>query len=678
MEKDLCKLIVKFENLLTKKVLSILFSLLFSVVMTAQVSQELSGTIIYYDGHNQPQQYAPDKAFDHNPDTYFKSDGLFGNWIGYDFGSPQLITSIEYYARQDNKPEEYAERLTLGVFEGANNPDFGDAIAIGIIKTTPTKGKNILTCNVSKGFRYVRFVFPSNNKPGGNDLSKYVAELSFFGYPGEGTNNQLTTLTNLPTVNIHTVEARDITSKEVYLKGVVSFVYDNGTKIYTDSLHIRGRGNNSWTHPKKPYRLKLYKSVKLMGLPAKAKNWTLINNYGDKTLMRNILACDFARRLQMPYTSPTVAVDVVVNGDYKGCYQLCDHIDVRKNRVDVEEMGADDLTGGYAIEIDAYASLEPKQFTSRAYHLPVTIKYPNEDAITPAQEQYIAEHFNKLTDAIQAPNYKDPQNGYRKYLDIESFLRHFLVGEYSGNTDTYWSVRMAKKRNEEHFFVSPVWDFDLAFENDRRTYPIMYNTESIYNNEWMSMWDGGTSSVGDIKNMLRRMFADNGLTERLKQIYARYRNNGSISKNIVLNVVDSCANLLQQSQELNFKRWPILNEIVHENPVIHGTYSDEVRNVRDYVATRMDWLDKKLGYVSSDIQNRLNSDVVFRVNSGTIELTSMAACELMLVDVSGRIISEKHKLEANTELRLSLEKGVYLMVLADQYGQTMIRKCIIN
>lgn len=657
------------------KLILILCFLYCSEVFSLGLSQELSGSIIYYDQRNQSENVSAAKAFDNNLDTYFKSDGTFGNWLGLDLGSPHIITSVDFYCRRDNKPEEYAARLELGIFEGANSPDFGDAIALAIISSPPVTGKNTINISTSKGFRYVRFLFPSEDKPSGNGLSKYMGELKFFGYQGIGNSTKLPTLTNLPTVNIHTVNAENITSKEVYIKGIVSFVYDDGTKFYTDSLQIRGRGNNSWTHPKKPYRMKLFNSVKLMGLPAKGKNWTLINNYGDKTLMRNILAFDFARRLEMTYVSPAIAVDVVLNGDYKGCYQLCDHIDVRKNRVDVEEMTPFDLTGGYLIEIDAYASGEPKRFTSSQYKIPVSIKYPDDDEITPAQETYIAAHFNKLTNSVSASNYKDPYNGYQKYIDMESFLRHFLVSEFSGNTDSYWSVRMAKKKDDDKFYVGPVWDFDLAFENDWRTYPIMQSTQDR-GNEWMSMWNGGTSAAGNTKDMLRRMFTDATVTQKLQALYANYRDKNYISKIVMESVADSCENLLMNSQSLNFKRWPIMLSKVHENPVIYGSYTAEVDNVRNFINQRIDWLDTKLSYIpnNSAFNSPLNIDVSIRSNNNIMYISNFSENSIVtIVDLLG-VVYLNDRYDSNVEV--SLKSGIYIVSIKTDTNEFVVKHII--
>ena len=55
--------------------------------------------------------------------------------------------------------------------------------------------------NCSAGFRYVRYV-------GSSDARCDIAELEFYGHPGEGDNSQLSRLTNLPLVSIHTLDGR--------------------------------------------------------------------------------------------------------------------------------------------------------------------------------------------------------------------------------------------------------------------------------------------------------------------------------------------------------------------------------------------------------------------------------------------------------------------------------------
>ena len=189
--------------------------------------------------------------------------------------------------------------------------------------------------------------------------------------------------------------------------------------------------------------------------------------------MRNIVAFELSRRLGLAYTPYCQPVDVILNGEYKGCYQLCDQITVDKNRVAIAKMepGYNDeplITGGYLVEVDAYASQETSWFNS-LHGIPVTIKSPSDDAITMQQ--------------------KSEKAGYRSKLDVESFLRHFLVGEFSGNTDTYWSTYMYKDREKVPFYVGPVWDFDLAMDNDVRIYPVSNRTDWVYRS-------GGSAAAG--------------------------------------------------------------------------------------------------------------------------------------------------------------------------------------
>jgi hypothetical protein len=642
----------------------------------AQTEQELTGLLMFANSCNN-QEYPVSHVFDNDPGTYVASCPLFGSWIGLDLGKKHIITKIAYCPGMDDNTESesgYDKSLQLGIFEGADNPDFGDAIPLHIIPGPTEYGLTEQPVLCTRGVRYVRFVFP---RAIDKSKSSYMAELKFYGYEGTGDDARLPLLTNLPVVSIHTENNQEI-DKDEYIKGVISVIYDGGTKIHTDSLEIRGRGNNSWTYPKKPYRIKLFEETHLLDLPANAQNWTLINNYGDKTLMRNMLAFDFSRRIEMPYTSPAEAVDVVLNGDYVGCYQLCDHVDVHENRVDIEELSPADvsgenLTGGYLIEIDAYYYQEPVTFMSSRYNIPVAIKYPDNKDIVGSQVIYIEKHFNKLVEAVYDDDNlrEDPENGFRKYLHTDIFLKYFLIGEYSGNTDTYWSVRLYKKRGDDKFHFAPVWDFDLAFENDRRTYPI---NEKM---EWIAL-SSHSSVAGGARDFVHRIMSDSDMKLRLKEIYDYYREQNIISKDTLLKVVDDYAARLEQSQDLNFKRWPILNEIVHSNPVIHGSYAAEVENVRKYVSERLDWINWKLNCDSNSKTEIADGNDRIKLEMGKGLICIKGVDEPLVVriaDISGRIIFDRLITEYSTTI--AADRGIYIVTLNDSSTQKRTYKAIV-
>ena len=395
-----------------------------------------------------------------------------------------------------------------------------------------------------------------------------------------GDDSRLYQLTNLPTVSIHTLNGEIPYDKVHQIVSQLTIVSDDGKQILSEPGTTRERGNYSRNFDKKPYRIKFDEKQHLLDAPAKAKKWTLINNYGDKSLMRNLLAFELSKLLGMPYTPFGTAVDVLLNGEYKGCYQLCDQISVNKNRVPITEMtprdnSGDALTGGYLIEVDAYANQEKSWFSSYK-GTPVTIKSPEEDSITVEQRQYIQNHFN----AMEFDSFH--------YLDRNTFLRHFLVGEMSGNTDTYWSVFMYKQRNDDLLYTGPVWDFDLAFDNDNRTFPVCNKSDFIYRS--------GGSTAGKMRELVDNfVLRDEDSMSQLLNIWDKARQSGLTEENLVA-WIDNMEQKLAVSQRLNFLRWPILNQRVHQNPQALGSFEAEVEVVRRFVKERLRWMDRRIGY----------------------------------------------------------------------------------
>lgn len=510
-------------------------------------------------------------AFDGDLNTFFASYDRSYTWAGLDLGSAHVITRVGWSPRNDGQGEK---RVLLGVFEGANRPDFMDALPLYLITEKGKIGQmSYADVDCSRGFRYVRYVGPS-------DARCNIAELAFYGHAGVGDDSHLYQITNLPTVSIHTKDGVIPYDKQHQIVSQLTIISDGGTKLLSEPGTTRERGNASRNFDKKPYRIKFDEKQHVLDAPAKAKKWTLINNYGDKTLMRNLLAFELSKRLGMPYTPYGTAVDVLLNGEYKGCYQLCDQVQVHKNRVEVTEMTPEDnsgvaVTGGYLVEVDAYAQGEKSWFRSNNRN-PVTIKSPQEDSITADQRNYIKAYFNKM------------ENDLDRYLDKNTFLRHFLVGELSGNTDTYWSVFMYKERDDDTMYTGPVWDFDLAFDNDNRTYPVCNKKDYIYRS--------GGSCAGTLKEMVDLFVLKNSKSQTLLlDIWDKARHTDLTEERLVA-YIDQMEAELEASQKLNFMRWPILNTKVHQNPKTWGSYAAEVENVRRFMKERLAWMDKRLGY----------------------------------------------------------------------------------
>lgn len=566
----------------------------------------------------------PSAAFDGDLNTFYASYDRSYTWVGLDLKTPHVITRVGWSPRNDGVGPD---RVKLAVIEGANRSDFMDAVPLYIITERGIIGQmHYADVVCSRGVRYVRYVGP-------HDARCNIAELAFYGHESIGDDSHLPTLSGLPMVVIQTKDAVEPYDKVNDIESYVQII-GTGVEYVIDSATTRLRGNASTQFPKKPYRIKFESKQKPLDASAKAKKWTLINNYGDKTLMRNLLAFRISQLFGMPYTPYGQAVDVILNGEYKGCYQLCDQIEVNKNRVNIDEMETTDisgenLTGGYLWEIDAYANEEISWFNSKN-NIPVTIKSPDEDDITPEQSQYLEDFFNAMEADVFGSQYADAANGWRRLLDAETFLKHFLIGELSGNTDTYWSVYQYKKRGEDKIYTGPVWDFDIAFDNDYRTYPVNNKADFVYRS--------GGSSAGNMKSFVDRiLLLDPNTLLEVKKIWGEARENG-LNEEYLCAWIDSMSIEMDRSQQLNFMRWNILNSKEHMNPVARGSYANEVAYLKEYIAKRVEWMDKKLGYVYTSVEDVVSSDTYYRV-----------------WDILGRIIYQGASLPV-------LDQGIYVIM----------------
>jgi hypothetical protein len=555
--------------------------------LSANAAQKLTGTPIgttagwNYES-NSAETSPAWKLFDGDLSTYFATQERSYTWAGLDLGTPHVITRVGWSPRNDTANGE--NRVVLGVFQGANSADFLDAIPIYMITEKGTIGTmSYGDVDCSRGFRYVRYVGPS-------DARCNVAELEFYGEEGAGNDSHLFQLTNLPTVVINTVDSEEPYDKEHDITSNVIIINDNKSNVDKPAT-VRERGNGSRTFPKKPWRIKFDKKQNVLDAPAKAKKWTLINNYGDKTLLRNILAFEIARRIGMAWVPYCRPVDVFLNGEFKGCYQLCDQVEVNPGRLEITEMAPTDiegdaLTGGYFLEIDAYASEETSWFqTSRGN--PVTIKSPDDDEIVAVQSSYIKDYFQQMENAVYSNDYLSSNPTYFSMLDMESFLQYFLIAELDGNTDSFWSTYMSKERGADKFITGPIWDVDLGFENDGRTYPITTTASSSFLN-----LTSKTSVAGNMRAFVKRILNNNANKTRLSQLWSIARNDQNITVESLNAFIDEQAAILDQSQKLNFMRWPILSTKVHQNPRAAGSYAGEVQYVKNYITARIPQLDQ--------------------------------------------------------------------------------------
>ncbi|RYY58833.1 MAG: hypothetical protein EOO05_15165 [Chitinophagaceae bacterium] len=381
--------------------------------------------------------------------------------------------------------------------------------------------------------------------------------------------------TALPIIRINTKNSAPITSTETYIEGTFN-VTANGTDLpdYSGKTEVRGRGNSTWGMPKKPYRIKLDKKSEILGMPTN-KNWVLLANYSDKSLMRNMIAFRLGEWFGLSYTPRGQFVEVFLNNEYQGCYFLTEQIKPDPNRVNITEMDVTDetpstITGGYMLEVDQRLDAEHWWFTTQGVAL--TIKEP--EAITTPQLNYITGYIQQMEDALYSTDFKDPANGYLKYINDDTFIQWYWVNELFRNQDAdFFSSIFLYKDRDQKLSMGPVWDFDLGAGN------------IDYNNSWEPTGWYIRKSV-----WISRLFQDPAFRtkSKAKWIATKTKIAG------LMTLIDETAKTLQYSQVENFKKWDILNIYVWPNRVVTGSYANEVAYLKTWLQTRIAWIDAEL------------------------------------------------------------------------------------
>ena len=158
-------------------------------------------------------------------------------------------------------------------------------------------------------------------------------------------------LPELSVISINTENLAPIVSKDDYINGTFEISGENEDENLVTNLRIRGRGNSTWSFPKKPYQIKFDNKENVLGMP-KDKKWILLANYSDKTMLRNELAFDLSRYSNLNWTSESRFVELFINNEYLGVYQIAQKVEESSNRVNIGD-------NGYLLEVDQLSRLDP-------------------------------------------------------------------------------------------------------------------------------------------------------------------------------------------------------------------------------------------------------------------------------------------------------------------------------
>lgn len=402
----------------------------------------------------------------------------------------------------------------------------------------------------------------------------------------------------LPTISIKTEGGAEIVSREEYLKATVSITDTLDDEIFglTDrETEIRCRGNFTYTGDtmdKKSYRLKFTEKINLFGQGSgEAKSWVLLANHCDKTLLRNHLAFTVGRLLDnIDYCSSSSFVQLYINGEYAGVYQVAEQHNVNKYRVNIQE-DPNVIDTDYLIERDEYAKDDGPEgityFTVSRADYNIKTDYPD-SPLAADKCEFLRDYFQKTHDAIKGGK----KTEVLRYIDIDSFIDTFILQATVKNIDIGWSsFFMVKKAGGKIYFTCP-WDFDLALGNDDRldhgqveTLYVGEKTDLTQQHEWFYLL------------MNEEWFCDM-LLKRWNEV------KDEISE-AMLYEIDRYLVAFNDDMNENFALWNVFGKKINQEPLPLlrlKTYRANVLNMREWVVARITYLDTLFN--SEDLYNQ--------------------------------------------------------------------------
>lgn len=531
-------------------------------------------------------------------------------------------------------------------------------------------------------------------------MNKLIFALIAFLAFGQAGNGQVLTESNLPIIVIDT-NGEEITddgkadaNMKIYFKedGSANSIND-APDDFNGDIEIKLRGQSSLAlFDKKSYSFETVdaegkdSTVNLLGMP-KESDWVMHGPFSDKSLMRNALLYTMADDI-LAYSPRVQMVEIIVNNDYKGVYLFTEKIKRDDSRVDIANVKSNDiegleLTGGYIIKFDKAETEEIGWSSpySNSTTQPTYFVYdePAWDDIQPEQSTYIENWITEFEDVLSSNNFADPNDGYSKYINVESFIDHMLLNELSRNVDAYRiSTYMYKTKDSEtklgQLYMGPVWDYNLAFGNAN------YCEGSTIEGWAYDYNDVCPNDFYPVHFWWSRLLEDPIFEEEVKEKWMKLRN-GKFSNANIKAWIDNLEAQLEVPQARNFQRWPVLGVEVWPNNFVGNSYKEEVDYLRGWLADRLDWMDQEFDIELSVESNFTAEQLLISPNpahdilniSGELTEVNM---DFEILGLEGKIY-KTGKINSNNKIQIQqLPRGTFILLLRSgekSYAQKFVK-----
>jgi hypothetical protein len=353
-------------------------------------------------------------------------------------------------------------------------------------------------------------------------------------------------------------------------------VRDHGRSVYRGRIGIEVRGQSSRQFPKQAWSLELRdrkgdnRDVPLLGMPAD-DDWILYAGYNDKTLMRNVLAYETARRLGR-YASRTRFVEVTLNGRYHGVYVLMEKPKLTDDRVDLPEP---------AQLLEWTFGWQARQ-KGRSFRLPISgyhilFEDPERSDLQRKRRARIRRSIGAAERSLYADDFRDPGSGWRRHLDEAAAVDYVVLNELFKNQDAFRASTYLARGAGGRWALGPVWDFDISMGNS------YYGPSAVLE-----------GSMLEERVWAQQLYRDPAFVRAVTARWGQLRAAGL--RRELVGSLDRHARRLTATGATarNFRRWPVLGVRVWPNPsdaVRRTSYAAEVQALRTWLDRRIAWMD---------------------------------------------------------------------------------------
>jgi hypothetical protein len=515
---------------------------------------------------------------------------------------------------------------------------------------------------------------------------------------------------NLPLLVIETlgqtiVDEPKITSRLKVIDkgpGQLNSYFDEGTD-YDGFIGIEIRGQSSQMFPKKSFSFETRDEagndldVSLLGLPAE-EDWILYAPYSDKTMLRNAITFQLGS-LMADWQPGYKFCEVYLNANYQGVYLLMEKIKRDTNRVDIsklkpEEISGDDITGGYIVKVDKTGDLTSNEYFytypanrhNDARNYAFTYVYPDFDEIVTQQKSYLYNYLVGLENTLNGNSFQDPENGYSKYIDINSFVDFQIMNELANNVDGYrYSTYFYKKKDSKggKLFAGPLWDFNLGYGN------VDYSDLNLATDRWLY------PSYGPYEwhpmHWWARLMEDPEYQDALYRRWTELRAGLFKTESIMANLDDMIYHM-DGSIDRNFDKWPIIGQYVWPNyDWYNTTYQQEIDYLKTWLLDRLSWMDDNITSTTGlfDAKNYENNLIVFpnpvkdQMNI-RLAIENIDRISIDIIDLLGKkVFNTDYSPEStgNMSVKISIpyiNNGYYILIIKQKKQIIATHKLIIQ